>query len=702
MQDFRGAEQLTLSLLDEAIEANDLQVVAQSNIVLSKCYVPLHLEDREKPCLDVALSAAKQARNNDLIAEVLCHFAAFFQRQHDRAQTLAYLEKAEKQLSKDSDPNLRLKILIDTGSAYYYFKHYDKAILFISSALELSYKLGDINNQLMLLNNISTLYGLVGRVTEAEEVLHKGLAICEDRGIRYQSMQFHFGLGSLFMRLNRFENALDSFLKCESSGREIGFSEPSYLIDLHSNLAGCYRYLGKNDLAWESLEFALKVVAASGNTLKKMELDLNKANYLSSEGRFTDSRKILQKVIRFARKNKVFDLLIVAQLNLYQSYEIEKNYPKACSCLFDLHVFHEEYHRYLITEQTKDYDQRIQILMQDYNEVQQQYSSLKQDIRLSVNHEFTGKSEAHKRVLEAALLAAQHPYAAVLILGESGTGKDVLARIIHYNSARRDAPMVSVNMAAISPSLMESEFFGHRKGSFTGAVSDNKGHFLEANHGTIFLDEISEMPFNMQAKLLRVLESRKLTPVGSSKEQAFDTRVISSTNKNILRMIQDNLFRLDLYHRLNTIEIIIPPLREIPEDIEILILHYAEKLSRDMKVAVPRIDGSFIRVLQNYNFPGNVRELKNIIERLLIMQSGAIWNQKTLTKLPSLNLGIHTIPELDMKIRKANLEKAEIIEALQKCEGKQKDAARILGVSESTLTRRISVYKLEIYTRKGK
>jgi|GEM_PF-3305748 len=184
MQDIEGAEKLVLAVLEEAIETNDQVMIARSNVLLGKCYVSQNLGDKEKPCLELALSAAKQARDNDLIAEVLCHFAASYLRKRDRAQTLLYLERAEKQLTPDSDPALRLKILIDTGSAYYYFKQYDKAILFISSALELSYKLNDINNQLMLLNNISTLYGMVGKFKEAEEVLQKGLAICEEQKYR--------------------------------------------------------------------------------------------------------------------------------------------------------------------------------------------------------------------------------------------------------------------------------------------------------------------------------------------------------------------------------------------------------------------------------------------------------------------------------------------------------------------------------------
>lgn len=702
LHQYTEAEKEVLSLLEEAIEVNDLEIIAKSNIILSKCYVNLNLPNREKPCLDVAMAAAKQARNNDLITIVLSHYAAMYQRQHDRTQTLLYLEKAEKQLDKDSDPYLRLNLLIDTGTAYYHFQQYDKAIFFISSALELSHKMKDLNNQMTLLNNLSTLYSLVGRYTEAEEMLKRGLSLSEEHDIPFQKVQFLFNLGVLNMRQDKYTEALRLLLDCEQAAKSFNLTNISFWSDLNSNLAGCYRYLGEVDLAWQRLEEARRVLADSADTNTLQELDLNKANYLISLGKYSESRKLLKSVIKYATKNKLFDVLITAQLNLHESYKKANDYVKACSCLLDLHRIHLEYQQYLMTEQTKDYDQRIQILMQDYNEVQQQYSSLQQDIRNYLGSEFVGKSKAHQKVLEAALLAAQHPNASVLLIGESGTGKDVIARMIHNNSARRDAQLIAVNMAAISPNLLESEFFGHKKGSFTGAISDTKGFFLEANQGSLFLDEISEMPFNLQAKLLRVLESRKLTPVGSSRELAFDTRVISSTNRDIMQMIRNDQFRLDLYHRLNTIEIHVPPLRERPEDIEVLVLHYTEKLARELKMPVPKIALSFFQALQQYSFPGNVRELKNVIERLLILQSGTDWDNRILNKLPSLKLGIQSKPDSTIKSRKEKLEKEEIIEALQKCAGKQKAAAKLLGISESTLTRRIVAYNLEIYTRKGR
>lgn len=702
MHDDSAAESITLQLLEEAIEANDLFCTAQSNILLSKCYAAQDLSAREKPCLDVALTAARQAKDNDLIVEVICHYAAYYLRKRDRAQTFNYLERAQKQLSADSDPAIRLKVLIDTGTAYYGFQQHDKALPYISSALELSTRMGDINNQLMLLNNISTLYGMLGQFDKAEKVLNQGLALCEEHGIAFQKVQFLFGLGSMFMRKIEPEKALEYLLECEKAGAAINLTDPIYLSDLYSNLAGCHKHLYQNDLAWKRLQQAKEALQSVGNQSKLVELDVNIASYLISEGKLTESRKLLQDAIKYARKQKNYNILVIAQLNMYQSYEAGKNYSKAIAALLELHKVHEEYHHFLMSEQTRDYDGRLQQIISDYHEVERQYSSLKRDIRHSVTNDFLGSSPAHKRVLDSALLAAQHPNASVLITGESGTGKDVLARIIHYNSARKDAPMVAVNMASISATLMESEFFGHKKGSFTGAVSDTRGLFLEANHGTLFLDEISEMPVNLQAKLLRVLESRTLTPVGSSKELEFDTRIISSTNRDLLKMIQDNQFRLDLYHRLNTIEIHIPPLRERPEDIEVLIRHYAEKLAREIKAPIPKLERSFISRLQEYRFPGNVRELRNIIERLLIMHSGEVWTDATLAKLPSLNLLGSSAPAIDIRTRQAILEKQQIIDALQQCAGKQKDAARLLGISESTLTRRIARYKLEIYTRKGR
>jgi transcriptional regulator with PAS, ATPase and Fis domain len=699
---FEEAEQVAGELLEWAIEQNDTAVIARTNIILSRCYNKLDMVYKEKPCLDIALDAAKKTRNGDLIAEVLCYIGNYYQVRKDRSKAMDTFVKAEKQLTENSPINIKLKILMETSSAFYMSLQYDKALIYLSRALALSSQTNDVDRQLLIINNLSTLYMMINKFDEAEQMLNKGLSMSKEHKVPIRNLMFLFSLGVFHLRQDAHVKAMEYFLESESFSTQVGFKEPRFMFDLNSNLAGCYRFLEQNDLALARLDEAAKYVELIHDPAAKAELDVNRGNFLISLGRYPESRKLLTSVVNFANKHKLYDLMTVAQKNLARSYELEGNLKQAIKLLLDLSNQQSEYHSYIQAEKSKELDLRIKALMDDYESVQEQYSALAEGYQSNLARDFVGHSKTHRKVLEAALLAAQHPSASVLITGESGTGKDVLAHIIHFNSARRNSPFVAVNMAAISSSLLESEFFGHKRGSFTGATHDTKGFFLEANKGSLFLDEISEMPTNLQAKLLRVLESRKLSPVGSSSEIAFDTRVISSTNRNVMEMINQNSFRLDLYHRLNTIEIYIPPLRERSDDIPALIDYYTEKIARDLKILPPRIDVSFVSRMQEYSFPGNVRELKNIIERLMIMQKSRLWDSDTLEMLPTINQPPQTIAAGSFMDKKKEMERNEIINALQACGGKQKDAAKLLGISESTLTRRVNSFKLEIYTQKGK
>jgi transcriptional regulator with PAS, ATPase and Fis domain len=308
---------------------------------------------------------------------------------------------------------------------------------------------------------------------------------------------------------------------------------------------------------------------------------------------------------------------------------------------------------------------------------------------------FVGKSTAYQEVLNSALLAAQHPNTNVMIVGESGTGKEVIARIIHNNSVRRNYNFVSVNVAALSASLIESELFGHTRGAFTGANVQTKGFFLQADKGSIFLDEITEMPYELQSKLLRVIETRKVVSVGSSIETSYDSRIICATNQSLREQMFQNKFRLDLYHRLNTIEIVIPPLRDRQEDIEPILQHYIDKYALELKKPKPFIDKSILNLMQQYAFPGNVRELKNIVERMFILGNSLQWNAALLCKINPFIENPKAIDQIQID------EEELILKALIKAKGKQKDAALALGISEATIHRRITKYNLQQYTRKG-
>lgn len=214
----------------------------------------------------------------------------------------------------------------------------------------------------------------------------------------------------------------------------------------------------------------------------------------------------------------------------------------------------------------------------------------------------------------------------VLLLGETGTGKELIARAIHYNSARKDNPFVPINCSAIPENLLESELFGHVKGAFTGAAGSKRGLFEEANGGSLFLDEIGELSQQLQAKLLRVIDDGQVRPVGGVQSRTVDARIIAATNRDIVKAVHEGLFREDLYYRINVVTITLPPLRDRKEDILILARHFLEKYSQEIGKQVKSIDDAALRILMAYNWPGNVRELRNIIERaVLITDSNTIF-----------------------------------------------------------------------------
>ena len=231
-----------------------------------------------------------------------------------------------------------------------------------------------------------------------------------------------------------------------------------------------------------------------------------------------------------------------------------------------------------------------------------------------------GESAPWKKVLGTVELVASTD-ATVLITGESGTGKELIAQAVHEKSPRSEMPLVKVNCAAIAPELFESEFFGHAKGSFTGAATEREGRFQAADGGTVFLDEIGEIPLNLQGKLLRVLQEGEYQRVGEDKTRSIDVRVVAATNKNLAEEAESGEFRLDLFYRLSVFPINLPPLRERLEDVEPLAGHFLEKVTKKLQCPISEFSKEDIQALQNYHYPGNVRELENIIERAAILSS---------------------------------------------------------------------------------
>ncbi len=338
-----------------------------------------------------------------------------------------------------------------------------------------------------------------------------------------------------------------------------------------------------------------------------------------------------------------------------------------------------------------------------------------------------GKSKTMQEVFKT-IGKLSHNNLTVLILGESGTGKELVARAIHSNSIRSDKPFIVVNTPSVPSELLESELFGHEKGSYTGANERREGKFIQANGGTIFLDEIGDMSLSLQAKLLRVLQEREVERIGSSKPVKIDVRIIAATNKNLKTMVKESRFREDLYYRLNVIEITLPPLRERRTDIPILANFFIKKFADESAMPEKQLNEDAMAYLQSYNFPGNIRELENYIRRATVMSPASILtpeNFKEIIDAESLmnsrkfsrdkinssvsfeNIIRQRVKIYIEKVKNANLndvyktiigttEKAVIEEILSICNYNQIKASRLLGINRNTLRKKIKIHKISL------
>ncbi len=325
---------------------------------------------------------------------------------------------------------------------------------------------------------------------------------------------------------------------------------------------------------------------------------------------------------------------------------------------------------------------------QAHHELIKENEGLRSSMRQS-DH-VVGRSEAICQVQQLCNRVAP-TNASVLLLGETGVGKELFARFVHNHSKQADRPFIAINCAALAETLLESELFGHEKGSFTGAVSQKIGRFEMADKGTLFLDEIGEISPSVQVKLLRVLQEREFVRVGGTKTTSCDVRIIAATNRDLEKEMKENNFREDLYYRLNVFPINIPPLRERREDIPQLVEHFIVRAATDLKVEKPEVDDECQALLVSHNWPGNIRELQNVIERAVLMADGGVVRVE---HLPAQIAGSQAKEATAGDASLWGYEKAMIIKALESSNWNQSGAARELGISRDNLRYRIKKYSI--------
>jgi two-component system response regulator HydG len=327
-------------------------------------------------------------------------------------------------------------------------------------------------------------------------------------------------------------------------------------------------------------------------------------------------------------------------------------------------------------------------------------------LREEVEHHFgeiVGRSGSMRGIYESIRKVAEAT-SSVYIYGESGTGKELIARAIHRESARREGPFVKVNCSALAEGLLESELFGHEKGAFTGAIRERKGRFELAHEGTLFLDEISDIPLSTQVKLLRVLQEKEIERVGGERTITVDVRIISATNRDLAPLVETGAFREDLFYRLHIIPIEVPPLRDRKEDILPLVTHFITSISAEMAKSIEGVSDEAMELLMRYDWPGNIRELENMIERAIVLCEGNVLeaqlfplNERRAPRAgAAATLSVPPVGAITLDNALERIERAMIEDALEKSNGVKTKTAELLGIKTSAL-----YYKLEKYGLSG-
>ncbi len=608
-------------------------------------HAKLNEPDKALKCFLEAIEIDTKIKNIRNISLTLCNIGNVYKDSENKTETLRYYNLALSNAEEADFPYGMTVALTNLGNFYSSEKDYETALTYFARSKELCLKINNLQILFKTYQSIAAIYEMKKDYQKAKEIMALALPLAKKSKHRKDEIDILTGIASLDINTREYEKAEKSLLILEDRAEKEN-SKP-HMKSIYKQL---YNLKEKTDNPEEALSYYIKFSDITIELFRKQN---------------NDKLSELQTKYETEKKEKeaeIYKLKAVELLAKNEEIEQQKN--------------------------------TLQITLNNLEKSELKYNIIADDFRKNVGLDLIGKSESITEIIDLINVIGKSPNTNVLIMGESGTGKEIVARKIHESSNRQRNNFYAVNSSAIPESLFESQFFGHEKNAFTGAVNKHIGWFEIANNGTLFLDEIGTMQLDRQIKLLRAIEEKTITRIGSHKDISFDTRIICATNDNLYELVNQKKFREDLYHRLSTFVIQLSPLRDRKEDIPVLLEHFVKKFSLLLNKKIKKIDKNIALELSKYDFPGNVRELKNIIERAVII-----------SKSSTLKIKDVIIPKVTKKISDdviplTELEKNMILNALKKTNYSIVNAAELLQIDRRAVSRKMQ--KHNIKTPKGR
>ncbi len=671
-QEFKDSIPYALESMRNYEKLNDEYHLAHILNNLGVAYSCLHRFSEALPILNRGL--ALNLKNNEPdIVNSYNNIASLYLRMRLYNKALATYKLALEACDTFGLDGMQHMILNNIANINTDLQNYPEALDYYRQALQ---NCTDNRNKAITINNIGMVYYFQEKYSEAIENFEKSLTVCLDNRFSYTEAKNLYNLGHTYTMINSFDKAQALLQEARPKIEKTG--DLRLLTNLDVSLAELYIALKRYKDALELLE---DIYQRPHDEYKDMG-NIEKA-FIMLFRETGDREKLVyhqSKLIeKYELKHEVEFVQMVAEMQVALDLELkEKEAEMQRQKALELQQKNEE----ILAQK-----QQIEKTLEELRKSEISYEFLQKEYREQLGSMIIGASEPMQRLLSLISMVAAASDTSVLITGETGTGKELVARAIHELSNRSHRTFCAVNASSIPETLFESEFFGYRKNAFTGADRDKAGWFEIANEGTLFLDEVGTWRYDIQSKFLRVLESRKVIPVGGDREIPVDFRLISATNDDLQSMIKDNSFRPDLYYRLSSFIIHIPPLRERIEDIPPLLEYFVNYFNQRMNKKITRIEKQIETALCQYSFPGNVRELKNMVEHAMIISNTS-----------TLRLSSFSIPQQqvfdDIVIPLDEHEKAMILKALKHTGYHQSNAAALLGLTPKSMERRMKKYNI--------